>query len=236
MILSPKQIGLVIYEVGIWGPGGSKEQVEKWLDVAIAVCLAESGGNTNAKNATSSARGLWQIMVSDHEDKIKQEIERWWGEDGWPGKNIDAPEGYRMPDIFDPRVNTGVAARVYYEAGKSWKPWEAYNTGAYKRHLGHGKNVYAYLSSPEMVQQGLKELRQEIALGRETMTTAAGVLSPVLAQASDPGSLVDKILGFLQSAGVTIGVFIIAAILVILGIWFLLDKPLPPIAKVIKPA
>lgn len=107
--LDANQIAVLIAQNGKWAP--KDETAAKFYQTATAIALAESGGDTNAKNPNSSASGLFQIMVSAHKDKI----------------------GGR--DIFDPAVNVDVARMVYQAAGNSWSPWQAYTTGAYKKYM-----------------------------------------------------------------------------------------------------
>ena len=85
--------------------------VGEQLQIAVAVARAESGFDPNAANPASSARGMWQIMLSAHQDKLV-------------GK-----------DWRDPYDNAAVAHMVWAAAGKSWTPWVAYTSGAYKRYM-----------------------------------------------------------------------------------------------------
>ena len=66
-------------------------------DVALRVAFCESSMNPRAKNSTSSARGLFQIMQSWH--RIN---EKW---------------------LFNEDVNIEVAYQLWTEQG--WTPWEA---------------------------------------------------------------------------------------------------------------
>ena len=69
-------------------------------DLAVRVAKCESGLNPKAKNSTSSARGLFQIMQSWH--KIDQ---KW---------------------LFNEDVNIQVAYKLYQESGNSFSPhWDA---------------------------------------------------------------------------------------------------------------
>ena len=77
------------------------------LDVAVAVAGAESGYSPTAANPTSAARGMWQIMLTVHQDIM------------WMG------------DWRDPYVNARMAYSIWKVAG-DWSPWEAYTNGAYK--------------------------------------------------------------------------------------------------------
>lgn len=236
MALTPNQIGLLIADVGVWQPVGQriganpprdltpedvKRKIIAFYDTAIAVCLAESGGNPQAKNPSSSASGLWQIMVSVHGDKIRQ-----------AQQEIIADHGLSdVPNIFDPRVNTLVAARVYQEAGKSWKPWEVYtlpksDPRSYTHFKGHGAKVYAFLYSPAAIQKGVDQLLAEQSIGFSTAQMAAyavpgGVLA---ANASGAWNVVQPILEFVAKAGMTAGAFVVGVLLVILGVWFVISN------------
>lgn len=185
-VLSPLQIAVLIAHNGTWGPGGDQAKVEKFLDTAIAVCLAESGGDTQAKNAKSSASGLWQIMVSAHQDLI----------------------GDR--DIFDPVVNTDVAAKVYNAAG-GWSPWEAYNTGAYKKFTGKGAKAYSNLKLMNEVQLG-KAYADILALPAREVQGISKTFTP------------EGIIDFVRQGGKVVGLFVAGAILLILGVWFILSR------------
>lgn len=203
----------------------ARRKAIRFLDVAIAVCLAESGGNTGAKNSSSSASGLWQIMVSVHRDKIADEIKRWEAESGKSGLTI-----------FDPYVNTGVASRVFQAAG-GWSPWEAYNTGAYKRHLGKGKAAYEALNSPANLERMLNRLNNEREYGIALGQAAAGAVPFGALLNNDmitsPDALLGKALAFLKDSGIVIGLLLIALVLFILGAWLLLSQT-APVKKAVK--
>jgi hypothetical protein len=73
--------------------------------VAVAVALAESGGNTQA-HATrgEDSRGLWQINVAAH------------------------PQ-FANVNLYDPATNAKIAHDMW--AAQGWGPWSAHNSGAY---------------------------------------------------------------------------------------------------------
>lgn len=244
MKLSPNQIGVLIYEVGAWGPGGvqpgggdsaSRKVVEDFLDTAIAVAYGESGWDTEAASSTSLARGLWQIMASVHGDKINKYRQYWWGEDGWP-------EG-KIPTVFDPRVNTSVARDIYNEAKAAgrdpWSPWEAYNkkTPAFQAGKGHGKSVYEFLHSEENIRKAWKELQEEIKLGG-----ALGQLGAALIPGGGMGGLPDfvaPVLSFLRESGITIGAFLLGVVLLLVGLWLAVGRRVAkraPVAKAVSVA
>ncbi len=101
--LTPQQIAYYAYKAGFRGQA---------LNTAVAIALAESGGNPVAYNPEAAAgtkpgngsRGLWQIYGTAH-----------------PWAN--------NPQVFDPLKNAQAAYRVYMEAGRSFRPWSTYNQG-----------------------------------------------------------------------------------------------------------
>lgn len=88
------------------------------LTTAVAVALAESGGNPSAYNPETAAGtpqgqgsyGLWQIYLKAH------------------------PE-FSGVDLTDPNNNANAAFSVYSAAGSSFRPWSTFNNGAYQAHL-----------------------------------------------------------------------------------------------------
>lgn len=69
------------------------------LTTAVKICYCESGFNTDAWNKTSieDSRGLMQVNVIAH------------------------PE-YSSLDLFDPRINTNIAYRIFRSEGfNAWK-------------------------------------------------------------------------------------------------------------------
>lgn len=103
MILNGLQIAQLAYKAGFRGEA---------LNIAVAVALAESGGNTQAYNPEiaantpdgSGSRGLWQIYGVAH------------------------PE-YNNDSAFNPQVNAQAAYKVFREAGNRFTPWSTYNAG-----------------------------------------------------------------------------------------------------------
>lgn len=107
MAYTPNQIAQLAYNAGFRGSA---------LRMAVAVALAESGGNPNAYNPETGAgtarghgsRGLWQIYGTAH-----------------PWADND--------QTFNPIFNAQAAYRVYKEAGNSFRPWSTFNNGSAHR-------------------------------------------------------------------------------------------------------
>lgn len=90
---------------------GMGVDVERWRalvavyfdDVETALCLiaAESRGNPDARNPSSGASGLLQVLPS-------------WA----------SVFGYKSSDLFDPAVNLKISAALYADGGWGhWSPW-----------------------------------------------------------------------------------------------------------------
>ncbi|HEY6020471.1 MAG TPA: transglycosylase SLT domain-containing protein [Candidatus Paceibacterota bacterium] len=248
MILTPNEIAALIYWSGTFTPDfgikatdknghivqtvpkpGSpvRTKIEHWLDIAIAVCLAESGGDTLAKNASSTASGLWQVMVSVHAKEIRDAQIQWESQLS-NGKNLT---------VFDPRVNTTAAGFIWQKAGNSWSPWEAYTSGAYKSHLGHGKDAYAFMTSKD----NLQKMRQHFIKQFQEEQNAASIIAATLTPFSAIGGIeantpqwVKSILSFLAQSGLVVGIFLLGLILIGLGLWTAIRKT--PAGKTVKSA
>jgi peptidoglycan hydrolase CwlO-like protein len=82
------------------------------LEIAVAVALAESGGNVNAKGDVTigGSFGLWQVYCMAHPDLI-------------PPSNPDSVAWY------DPDQNARWAYQI--SGGSNWKPWSTYKHGTY---------------------------------------------------------------------------------------------------------
>lgn len=220
---SPNEIAGLIYLVGNWGPG-SKDKAPAFLDTAIAVCLAESGGEDTAINPPATknpdgsytspdkyATGLWQIMYPDHRDLLDK-----YGE-----KYATSPGTMKLG--IHPLVNTSAARDLQQTQG--WQPWTAYTNGAYKKYTGHGAAAYAWISNKNNVQ----------GLQAKMANYGANAAPPKIAIDT---SWQDVLKGFpqffgnfLKQAGITTAIFIGGSILVILGAWFLLSQNADKIAK-----
>lgn len=92
------------------------------LAIAVAVALAESGGNAMAYNPETAAGtpagmgsyGLWQIYLKVHQEFI-----------GW--------------DLYDPQMNAKAAFQVYQAAGNSFIPWSTFKNDNYLAQLDNAR-------------------------------------------------------------------------------------------------
>jgi hypothetical protein len=84
------------------------------LVTAVAVALAESGGDPNAHGDTGigsgqGSFGLWQIYADAHPEY---------------GPNFAA--------LYDPQTNANAAYAIYSAAGQSFTPWTTFKSGSYE--------------------------------------------------------------------------------------------------------
>ncbi len=126
------------------------------LAVAIAVALAESGGDptaTNKNNNGSTDYGLWQIN-SVHAALLRQ--------GSWS----------------NPADNARMAYAVYKQAGSSFSPWVAYKNGTYLAFMARAAVAMRFVAgAPTAVRAGLLDDLKE--LERKTdPDTYGGLPSP----------------------------------------------------------
>lgn len=108
-VLQPSDIAALASSAGFVGSD---------LITAVAVALAESGGNPNAYNAETAAGaptgkgsyGLWQIYLNAH------------------------PE-FAGDNLYDPAANANAAYSIYSASGGSFRAWSTFKSGAYQAFL-----------------------------------------------------------------------------------------------------
>lgn len=106
-ILSAAQIGQLAANAGFQGQD---------LIIAVAIALAESGGNPSVVGdlaiTPGGSVGLWQINLRWH------------------------PE-YNAAELTDPQTNADAAFAIYQAAGNTFTPWTTWGLGA-----AAGKGAY----------------------------------------------------------------------------------------------
>lgn len=115
--LSPEQIAQHAYDAGFRG---------KDLTTAVAVAMAESGGQTTAHNPTppDDSYGLWQINMHGS-----------LGPDRREEFDLDSDK-----DLFDPKTNAEAAFEISGK-GDSFQPWTTFTGGAYEEYLGKARRA-----------------------------------------------------------------------------------------------
>lgn len=151
--LSPPQIAEAAKTAGFTGND---------LVTAVAVALAESGGDPNAHNAVppDNSYGLWQInMIGD----LGPTRRKWFG--------------IKLNDqLFGPTRNADAAYKIFKQSG--WKAWTTYTSGKYKMYLGEAKNAAANPDSGytfgEYAGDKVDEVKDSIT---SPLTSVAGALT-----------------------------------------------------------
>jgi hypothetical protein len=110
-VLTPRQIAQHAYDAGFRGSA---------LTTAVAVALAESGGDPHAHNAVppDDSYGLWQVNMIGS-----------LGPDRRRAFHLTSDAA-----LFDPAVNARAAWSISGH-GTAFQPWSTYTNGAYRAHL-----------------------------------------------------------------------------------------------------
>jgi peptidoglycan hydrolase CwlO-like protein len=116
-VLTPEQIAFVAQKAGFTGRN---------LIIAVAVALAESGGNANAEGDVTigGSFGLWQVFCGAHPDLI-------------PPSNPDSVAWY------DPYQNARWAYQI--SGGSNWYPWSTYKHGTYQAFMDEAQAAVVLL-------------------------------------------------------------------------------------------
>lgn len=98
------------------------------LTNAVAIALAESGGNTNALNEKPPdlSYGLWQINM--------------YGDKG-PARR----KQFNIKDdrqLFDPSFNAMIAKKI--RDGQGWEAWSTFKNGAYLKYMDQAKSANSH--------------------------------------------------------------------------------------------
>lgn len=88
---------------------------------AVAIALAESGGDTEAHNTTppDDSYGLWQINMYGSLGPARRK------QFGLSNNN----------QLFNPAINADAAYQVFLDAGRQFGPWSVFKSGSYLRHM-----------------------------------------------------------------------------------------------------
>lgn len=202
MILNSSQIAQLAYNAGFRGEA---------LNIAVAVALAESGGNTQAYNPEiaagtptgSGSRGLWQIYGAAH------------------------PE-YNNDSAFDPQTNAIAAYKVFREAGNRFTPWSTYNAGLaipkqdYSKLIGGiqltGKKNQNTVITVSQKNKNLNQLQSTLSGAQAGGGTTADPVASTIAQL--PGAVVSAATG--GRSALDLSFIILGSFFVLIALVFLL--------------
>jgi hypothetical protein len=114
--LSRDQIAALAQHAGFTGDN---------VNIAVAVALAESGGNPNSHNSTppDDSYGLWQINMLGSLGPARR-------------KQFGISSNSQL---FDPATNAKAAHMIWQ--GSGWNAWTTYTKETYKQFLGKGGSL-----------------------------------------------------------------------------------------------
>lgn len=177
---------------------------------AVAIALAESGGNPNAHNGNAAtgddSYGLWQInMIGSMGPARRKQF----------GITSNA-------ELYDPQINANAAWKLS-SSGRVWSPWSVFKNGTYTKHMATAetaaKAVIAGAPGPDWVYNlpGMDAARSAgQAIGA---ATDGGVGAWV-------GNAVNAMTQSLFKAGINTGAVLLAVVLFILGVAILMRGPI----------
>jgi len=168
--------------------------------IAVAIGLAESGGNPIAVSPTGDY-GLWQI-------------------------NKEAHPQYSQDFVFDPAGNAQAAYEISGK-GSTWTPWTTYTSGAYQQYLDAAKDavarnanipyelhpskeVLAYKNNLGVLNgvPGADKANKLIGSGVPTLSGAAGLLSWI----NNSANVKRIIMGIMGGIGMIIGIMLMGQV------------------------
>jgi hypothetical protein len=160
------------------------------LDIAVAVALAESGGNTKAYNGNGKDRsyGLWQINM--------------YGDMGPARQRQFALPSYDA--LYQPEVNAKAAKAIHKSQGWS-RGWTTYANGAYLKHMEKAKAAGA--SEPK------DSITDDLGDAVKAMSPVVGVADSI----NNFGSTLFKGAANMAGIGVAIGLLMAGITLLIVS-------------------
>lgn len=138
------------------------------LATAVAIALAESGGNPSAHNAKppDNSYGLWQINML-----------------GAMGPSRRKQFGITSNEqLFDPAINAR-AMMIISSNGSNFRPWTTFTGGAFLRHIQDARASVGAKPAVTAVQTGFDATPAASSL--DSLKTAVGALSAASAWLSD---------------------------------------------------
>lgn len=144
------------------------------IGIAVAISLAESGGDQLAHNTTppDNSYGLWQINMYGNLGPSRRKA---WG--------LNSND-----DLFNVQTNARAMASIS-KGGKDWKPWTTYTRGSYLKYVNRGRDASSGVGSSGGTTQQvglisgigkLGDLISDPAVYRKAAQYTAGALLVVL--------------------------------------------------------
>jgi hypothetical protein len=128
------------------------------VNVAVAVALAESGGNARAHNSKppDNSYGLWQINMLGNMGPSRR---KWF--------KISSNE-----ELFDPATNAKAARMIKGSSG--WKAWTTYTRGTYLKHMNTAKQAVPTGEATEPDKLTIQPVKSPLPFGPDDIAGAVG--------------------------------------------------------------
>ena len=174
----------------------------------VAVILAESGGNPDAENGSTTATGLFQIMFSI------------WSKD----KDVAALGVKTRADLHNPVINVKAGAIILHKQG--WKAWDTYNHGSHTKFMARGNAAVKAASTQDATNKDTgQSLLGTINDWTLNLLGKGGSAAKSVASKANPldgvGSAIKDFTSTVTKITENIGVIIIVVVLLSLGIFIL---------------
>lgn len=213
--LTATQIAMVAWNIGIHD--------EPTMARAVAVALAESGGNTNAHNPNANtgdnSYGLWQINMLGAMGPARR-------------KQFDIAKN---EDLFNPATNAK-AMMILSNYGRNWAPWSTFKNNAYMKHINIAKAAAkdvvgkAKAASPS---NPLQHLFDVAGMAGNVVGGAVGSVASGLDIGGTITASVNSIGASFMRLGLNVFAVILASVLIILAIVIMLRAPLGKAASTV---
>lgn len=138
----------------------------KDLQIAVAVALAESGGDPRAHNnkPPDDSYGLWQINMLGALGPARR-------------KKYHLSSNERL---FDPQTNAYVAKGIHKDSG--WNAWTTYTRGTYKQYMNEGTTADVASDAVDKVKDAFPDINGGLnALGKNIFNGVAGLTGIIVA-------------------------------------------------------
>jgi len=159
------------------------------LPIAIAVAMAESGGNIYAHNAKppDDSYGLWQINMIGSLGPARR-------------------RQYGLKDnkeLYIPMINAKAAFNIYLSAGRSFRPWSTYTNGAYKKYLWAAEAAARNPKASSDVNLSGPDQTKEIIGGK----LKEWIIDPIISFLTNAGLRIGGVLGGMVLIGLALWLY-----------------------------
>lgn len=209
-VLSDKEIAAVAYAAGF------KDIAS--LSTAVAVALAESGGNARSHNGNAgtgdNSYGLWQINMLG---KMGPARRKQFG--------ISSNE-----QLYLPATNAKAAYMLYKQSG-GWGPWSAYKNGSYKQYQNRGATAAMAVAKGGSTISGVADPSKNADITVGIGDVGVGLNNPMSGIQETIATGINSVMQGFFKIGFGVAGVGMALVLIAVAVTVLMRKPLGNAAK-----